>query len=256
MVRVDDGWTQRLTDDTQILLSEMDPGAHGMRERELLPKLAPQEQARYRAFGAEARRRSWLAGRELLCAAVARLLGEVDAGALLTEDHGGVRYAGGGLHLNLSHSGGWLAAACARSPVGVDIEQVRPRAVTAHAERVFCASEAEALEQDPDPLTGFYRLWTLKEAACKAAGLTMWDSLQHVCFDLGKGSCRLTPPFPAGLWHFMHGSFAPGWRLALAQRGSAAAPRIGCWRRNGAGWDSTGLSGLAYLTGGEAEPLS
>jgi 4'-phosphopantetheinyl transferase len=233
----------------------MDPGAHGARERELLPRLAPQEQARYRAFGAEARRRFWLAGRELLCTAVARLAGEVDAAALLTEDHGGVRYAKHGLHLNLSHSGDWFAAACATSPVGIDIEQVRPRAVTTQAERVFCAGEAEALERGADPLTGFYRLWTLKEAACKAAGLTMWDALQHVCFDLGTSACRLTPPFPAEAWHFMHGSFAPAWRLALAQRGSAAAPRIACWRRNGTHWNRAELSDLAYVAGGEAEPL-
>jgi phosphopantetheinyl transferase len=255
MVRVDDGWMQRLTHDTQILLSEMDPGAHGTRERALLPRLATQEQARYRAFGAEARQRSWLAGRELLCAAVARVAGEVDAAALLTQDHGGVGYAEGGLHLNLSHSGDWLAAACATSPVGVDIERVRPRAVTGQAARVFCAGEAKALERDPDPLTGFYRLWTLKEAACKAAGLTMWDSLRHACFDLGAGACRLTPPFPAGAWHFMHGSFAPAWRLALAQHGSAAAPRISCWQRSAGTWICAELSDTAYLAGGEAEPL-
>ncbi|HEX4300910.1 MAG TPA: 4'-phosphopantetheinyl transferase superfamily protein [Gammaproteobacteria bacterium] len=242
-----------MTHDTHILLSEMDPGRHAARERGLLPRLAAQEQARYRAFGAEVRRRSWLAGRELLCTAVMRAVGEVDAAALLTEDSGGVRYSKGGLHLNLSHSGDWFAAACTTSPVGIDIEQVRPRAVTTQAARVFCVREAAALEKDTDPLTGFYRLWTLKEAACKAAGLTVWDSLQHVCFDLEAGRCHLTPPFPVGDWHFIQGSFAPSWQLALALRG--AAPRIGCWRRNGAEWDSVQLSDTAYLTAGEAEPL-
>jgi phosphopantetheinyl transferase len=247
------GRVPRLNHDTQILLSDMDPARHAAREHELLPRLAPQEQARYRAFGTEARRRSWLAGRELLCAAVTRALGEVDAAALLTQDSGGVGYAGDGVYLNLSHSGDWFAAACSTSPVGIDIERVRPRAVTMQAARVFCAGEAAALERDADPLTGFYRLWTLKEAACKAAGLTVWDSLQHVCFDLGAGRCRLTPPFPGGAWHFVQGSFAPGWQLALALHGGA--PRIDCWRRNGTGWRGVGLSDVSQLTGDEAEPL-
>ncbi len=243
------GRTRRLSHDTQILLSETDAQGHGVRERELLPRLAPQEQARYRAFEAEARRRSWLAGRELLCAAVTHALGEVDTTAVLTDESGGVRYAQDDVYLNLSHSGDWFAAACGSSPLGVDIERVRPRAVTAQPERVFCAAEAAALERDRDPLTGFYRLWTLKEAACKAAGLTVWDSLRHVCFDLEAGRCHLSPPFPGGAWHFMQGSFAPGWRLALAVRGTSVTPDISSWRRNGSGWERIELSDTAQLAG-------
>lgn len=235
--------------DTQILLSEMDARRHSAREQELLPRLAPQEQARYRTFEAEARRHSWLMGRELLCAAVTRTLGEVDAAAVLTDESGGVCYARDGVYLNLSHSGDWFAAACGSAPLGIDIERVRPRAVTAQPARVFCAGEAAALEQDPDPLTGFYRLWTLKEAACKAAGLTVWDSLRHVCFDLEAARCSLSPPFPRGTWHFMCGSFAPGWRLALAVRGTAAAPRTSSWRRNGQEWERFELSDTAQLAG-------
>ena len=231
----------------QILLSELDSSAHAARERELLPHLATQEQARYRDFAAEARRRTWLAGRELLCAAVARALGEVETAALLTEDGGGVRYAAGKLHLNLSHSGGWLAAACAEVPVGVDIEQVRPRAVTTQATRVFCAGEAAALERDADPLTGFYRLWTLKEAACKAVGLTVWDSLRHVCFDLEAGRCHLSAPFPGGDWQFMHASFAPGWRLALALRNLGAVPSVSCWQRRATGWHALALPDAGFV---------
>ncbi|MFI4967117.1 MAG: 4'-phosphopantetheinyl transferase family protein [Gammaproteobacteria bacterium] len=233
--------------DTQILLSEFNPGSHVARERSLLPQLAAQEQARYRSFSAEARRLSWLAGRELLCAAVARALGTVDAGALLTEDSGGVRYAGGRVHLNLSHSGDWFAAAVAPVAVGVDIERVRPRAVTAQAERVFCANEAASLVREADPLTAFYRLWTLKEAACKAAELTVWDALQRVCFDLERGRCSFSPPFPAGPWRFMHSAFQPGWRLALALQGIGGTPEIGCWRRRGETWERHGLEAVGFV---------
>lgn len=233
--------------DTQILLSEFDPGSHAARERSLLPRLAPQEQARYRSFSAEARRHSWLAGRELLRVAVERALGTVDAAALLTEDSGGVRYASGGVHLNLSHSGDWFAAAVAPIPVGVDIERVRLRAVTAQAERVFCANEAASLAREADPLTAFYRLWTLKEAACKAVGLTVWDALQRVCFDLERGRCSLSPPFPGGPWRFMHGAFEPGWRIALALQGMSGTPKISCWRRHGGTWEMHALEALSFV---------
>jgi phosphopantetheinyl transferase len=233
--------------DTQILLSEFDPGSHAARERSLLPRLAPQEQARYRSFSAEARRLSWLTGRELLCAAVVQALGTVDAAALLTEDSGGVRYAHGGVHLNLSHSGDWFAAAIAAAPVGIDIERVRPRAVTSQAERVFCGNEAASLAREADPLTAFYRLWTLKEAACKAAGLTVWDALQKVCFDLERGRCSLSPPFPAGPWRFMHAAFQPGWRLALALQGIGGTPKIACWRQRGEAWEPQTLEAMGFV---------
>ena len=141
----------------------------------------------------------------------------------------------------------WLAAACAAVPVGVDIEQVRPRAVTTQAARVFCAGEAAALERDVDPLTGFYRLWTLKEAACKAADLSMWDALQHACFDPDIGRGRLSPPFPAGAWEFMHLAFQPGWRLALALHGISGAARIACWRQTAGAWENVALHNAGHL---------
>ena len=228
-----------------IHLAPMDVTSHAQRERGLLPRLAPAEQARYRAFGAATRRHTWLAGRELLLTALERVQGAVDPALLITEEYGGVRYSGGRAHLNLSHSGAWLAAAVADLPVGVDIERLRPRAVTAQAARVFCPREAERLAQEADPLPLFYTLWTLKEAACKAAGLTIWDALHQVCFDLEAGRCRLAPPFPSGPWHLIYGDFAPDWRLALALHGGD--PAVTCWRREGEGWTRMELAGAGRV---------
>lgn len=239
-----------LDHDAQILLSEFDPSSHAARERMLLPRLAPQEQVRYRSFSAEARRLSWLAGRELLCAAVTQALGEVDAAALLTEEHGGVRYSQGRVHLNLSHSGGWFAAAVAQVPVGIDIERLRPRAVTTQVARIFCDAEARWLERQADPLGAFYTLWTLKESACKAAGLSMWDALRHACFDPETGRGRLSSPFPTGEWRFMHAEFQPGWRLALALHGIGGMARIACWRQMDGSWKDAALAEAAHLAAG------
>lgn len=230
-----------------IHLAALDASAHVERERELLPRLAPVEQERYRGFSAETRRQTWLAGRELLLAAIAHKHGAVHPVLLRTEAYGGVSYGHDGVHLNLSHSGEWLAAAVAEAPVGIDIERLRPRAVTAQAARVFCPKEAARLAQEAEPLPLFYRLWTLKEAACKAAGLTIWDALHQVCFDLEAGRCHLQPPFPAGPWHFIYGGFAPDWRLALALRGGD--PALTCWRREGKTWMRIELSQPGSVAG-------
>lgn len=236
-----------LAQHTDIYLAPLDTAAHAVRERELLPQLAAAEQARYRGFSAEMRRQSWLAGRELLLSALVHARGEADPTALLTADHGGVRYGRAELHLNLSHSGGWLAAAVAPVPVGIDIERLRPRAVATQAARVFCPEEAAQLAQKSDPLPLFYRLWTLKEAACKAAGLSIWDALRQACFDLETGRCSLMPPFPPGPWHFIYGDFAPDWRLGLALRGGHSA--VNCWRREAAAWERMELSNSGSMAG-------
>ncbi len=236
-----------LDQDADIFLAGLDPGSHATRERYLLPRLALEEQARYHSFSAEPRRHSWLAGRELLLTALAHRAGEPDAAALLTEASGGVRYAVGSLHLNLSHSGGWLAAALSRVPVGIDIERLRPRAVATQVERIFCEDETRWLKRQADPLLAFYTLWTLKEAACKAVGLTVWDALRAACFDPESGRCSLSPPFPAGPWRFMHASFQPGWRLAVALHGLDGTPQVTCLRRSGECWEESALADVGRV---------
>lgn len=228
-----------------IHLAPLEETSHAERERGLLPQLAPAEQARYRAFGAEVRRRTWLAGRELLLQALAHACGEAEPSLLLTAPQGGVCYADSPLHLNLSHSGTWLAAAVAPVPVGVDIERLRPRAVATQAARLFCPNETGRLAADPDSLATFYRLWTLKEAACKAVGLSVWDALHNACFDLETGHCTLTPPFPRGPWRLIYATFATDWYLAVALR--AAECELSCWRRERGGWISVTMSGTGVV---------
>ena len=230
--------------ETRVLLTELDSSGHAEREQMLLPRLHAGEQSRYRGFSAVARRESWLAGRALLLEA----LGDADPADLRTAASGGIDYAGAPLHLNLSHSGTLLAAAVSSQPVGIDIERIRPRAVAAQAERVFCAGEARSLAtlDDPARLTRFFQLWTLKEAAAKAAALSIWDALGNACFDLEAGRCRLTSPFPDAPWRFAHAGFDAGWRLAVAVQGTSL--ELAC-RRGGStqGWRDFALTDFQEL---------
>lgn len=80
----------------------------------------------------------------------------------------------GSLHFNLSHTADRLLIAVANFPdVGIDIERVNPRdRLDALAKRVFSDKEWGIWHQLPveQQLTGFYRLWTKKEAFVKAVG--------------------------------------------------------------------------------------
>lgn len=73
--------------------------------------------------------------------------------------------------VSLSHSRGWIAcAASAIGPLGIDIEVPRPgRNVAGIAAAAFGPLEAERATTGGE--SGFYRIWTLREAIGKATGL-------------------------------------------------------------------------------------
>jgi 4'-phosphopantetheinyl transferase len=106
-----------------------------------------------------------------------------------------------GLHFNLSHTRGMAVVAVTRlGPVGVDIER-EDRRVDARAliRRFFADSERASLEAlPPERLRrGFFLLWTLKEAALKAAGQGLLLPLTSVEFRLtGRRPYRIASGRP------------------------------------------------------------
>jgi 4'-phosphopantetheinyl transferase len=97
-----------------------------------------------------------------------------------------------GVRFNLSHSGDLALIAIARGAVevGVDLEELRPRAdLRGVARRVFTQAEREAVEAGGE--IAFYRHWVAKEAFVKATGRGI-ESLRsfEVVLD-GPGGARL-----------------------------------------------------------------
>ncbi|MCP4249760.1 MAG: 4'-phosphopantetheinyl transferase superfamily protein [bacterium] len=126
------------------------------------------------------------------------------AGRDWSKDADDVPQPSGEYHWSISHKPTWAAAVIADQPVGIDLEQITPRHPHLF-EGVGDDSEWALLgERNWDH---FFRLWTAKEAACKANGVGIG----------GMGHCRLVEirdadhvvmSYKGSRWlveHFRHG---------------------------------------------------
>jgi 4'-phosphopantetheinyl transferase len=115
------------------------------------------------------------------------------------------------IQFNLTHSGGQAAVALtADSPIGADMEQIRPLPEMQQiARRHFCTEEAaEILSLPPSERNpAFFRCWTRKEAYLKAIG----DGLAA---PLDGFRVSVRPTAPARVVHVNHDtSAAEAWTL-------------------------------------------
>lgn len=150
--------------------------------------LAPYERARADRLRRPADRDDHVAAHVLVRRVAAALLTDagrgVEAGDLVLEqrcpgcgghDHGRPAITGAdGVHVSLSHARGWVAAAAAGRPCGIDVEPVAPGAPL---EGVLAPGEVTALTAlGPEVRNAaFLRLWTRKEAVVKAGAASLDD---------------------------------------------------------------------------------
>ena len=73
------------------------------------------------------------------------------------------------IHFNLSHSGGLALCGTGDAPLGVDVEELRPRR-PGLARHVLSGREYAWFQQQGGDWGAFYTLWTLKEARVKCTG--------------------------------------------------------------------------------------
>jgi 4'-phosphopantetheinyl transferase len=98
---------------------------------------------------------------------------------LAKDDQGAPRPAAG-VHWSITHKPAYVAGVVATSPVGIDIERIRPPAEGLYAK---IATEQEwRLDRRTARDRLFYRFWTAKEAVLKAEGLGL----------RGLARCRVT----------------------------------------------------------------
>lgn len=87
--------------------------------------------------------------------------------------------AGGQIHFNLSHSDGYIAAAVADCPVGIDVETNVDRDGKI-AKRFFSEEEQQAIRDAEDPQLAFRRIWTRKEAYVKCTGTGIGGAIDQI----------------------------------------------------------------------------
>lgn len=139
--------------------------------------LTPSEQRRLQQLGAVRRQQSFLYGHYLLRLALSEYLGgtplqwqveQRDSGRLwLSND--GYQHIG----VSLSHSGDWFACAIAVGPVGVDIEQIKPRVALADMVESYGSPALQQRWQvlpEAQRLREWYRWWCCYESGVKQQG--------------------------------------------------------------------------------------
>lgn len=76
----------------------------------------------------------------------------------------------GEIHFNISHSGGWAAVALNSSPIGIDIEVLKPVDQRLRT-RICTEDDLDFLQNcEDDETTALLKIWTAKEAYFKKTG--------------------------------------------------------------------------------------
>ena len=130
------------------------------------------------------------------------------------------------VHFSLSHSGPWAVCAVGSSPLGVDIES--PRCTLPMAQRFFHPREAAFAAALPPQrqAQALCRLWTAKEACCKAAGQGFSLPMSSFCVELTPAGARLAGFLPdQPRWNLHEYDLAP-YRMCLCTTEARPEPEI------------------------------
>jgi 4'-phosphopantetheinyl transferase len=132
--------------------------------------LSPSERERLPRLRVEPRRRQYLAGHWLLRELLAETIGGHPADWPLCERRSQAPSVDRGdapLHVSLSHSGEWVAAAVAPQPIGIDIEPRHARCGMQRFDAMLRAADDAPGALDDDALVA---RWVLREALIKQHG--------------------------------------------------------------------------------------
>ncbi len=124
------------------------------------------------------------------------------------------------LHFNLSHSGNLIVVAINdRDPVGIDLEQIKPRSFLNLVDRYFAQLEQKWFHNltDRQHLSLlFYRAWVIKEAYSKLLDIPLTEALKELnTIPLLEGKTKTISKKTIVV--FQEGNL-PGFRYALAHR--------------------------------------
>jgi 4'-phosphopantetheinyl transferase len=191
-----------------------------------LETLSEAERQRSALFHFERDRKSFISRRSMLRLILAHyLLMEPSRITLVHEERGKPRLSEADspfpLHFNFSHSRNLALLAVSRfSPVGVDVEKIRPMPEMSEIAATFLSKQEKvlfnAVEQE-QKLEVFFGIWTRKESYLKVTGEGIARALAEIDCSQAPAGLALYPLSPA-----------PGFIGALAIGAGAALPH--CWQ--------------------------
>lgn len=193
----------------------------------LMPGVSAGERLHYQTLARHSRRAmQYLASRWLMRAHFGHELGVPPLDVPLRDtENGPPLLVGTDYRVGLSHSGSvCLCVASVHGAIGCDAEYRRPRRhMRDIASQYFHPAEAAWLNGlgDGQARSGFYQLWTLKEASQKALGLGLDGGLRLPAFELGPVMRCLVPPTEDN-WIFascVYDRAGDGYAMALAAAG-------------------------------------
>jgi 4'-phosphopantetheinyl transferase len=130
------------------------------------------------------------------------------------------------VHFNLSHSRALLLCGGGNSPIGVDIEVIRPRGERL-PEYVLSPEELAWFQERGRRWADFYTLWTLKESRVKQTGAGLRGSPRAIAVPL------LEPGQTGQLDGLSFGSYGDEvWRAAACVPAGESLPEQILWREN------------------------
>ncbi len=97
------------------------------------------------------------------------------------------------VHFSLSHCNGYAACIVSNSPVGIDIEKIRPVSPKAYS-RVCTKEELQQITYSANHHATFMKFWCLKESYGKACGLGLSYAASHISFSIQDNMVRSTDP--------------------------------------------------------------
>lgn len=147
---------------------------------EALRQLSEQRRAQALKFRHEQGRRTCVAAYMLLCEGLKTEYGITDKPLFAYGEHGKPSLADyPHIHFSLSHCREAAACYVSSTPVGIDVETVRPLRPSL-VDYTMNAEEARLIRESDRPDLQFTRLWTQKEALLKFTGRGIDNNLRDV----------------------------------------------------------------------------
>lgn len=171
--------------------------------------LAPAEAERFAVMGAR-RQRSFLAAR-IACKRLARSFSahwhNAPADTIITVSADDPRpVCPPAAFCSVAHDGRFAVAVAGPTAIGVDVEPATPRALKTQRIYMSAAEQALVAAASMGPAPAAVRVWTAKEAAAKALGMTLAQAMTRVQITaIGDGESRLLVDAAASwtVWHDM-----------------------------------------------------